>query len=67
MLVGVGGPRSATFKGVDESTKFCVIFDDNGGVVDPLSTFVLSHDSLLTSVPLDYKFESPEIDKNNNN
>jgi len=52
VLVGVGGPRSTTtLLVVDKSTKFCVIFD-NGGVVDSISTFVLSHASLFTSVTL---------------
>lgn len=51
-MVGVGGPRSTTLFVVDGSTnKFGVIFD-NGGVVDSLSTFVLSsHGSLFTSGP----------------
>lgn len=50
MLAGVGGLCSVTLLVVDESTKFWVIFD-NGGVVDPISTLVLSHGSLLTSAP----------------
>lgn len=50
VLAGVGGLRSVTLLVVDESTKFWVIID-NGGVVDPTSTFVLSHGSLLTSAP----------------
>lgn len=53
MLVGVGGPRSVTLLVVvDESTKFWVIFGVNGGVVDPLSIFVLSQGSQVISGPL---------------
>lgn len=52
VLVGVGGSWSVTLLvDVDELTILWVIFGVNGGVVDPLSTFVLSQGSQLISAP----------------